>query len=125
MIRFFAFLFLTVLFTNMSQAETPEPAPIRHIVCFKFSEKATPEKIAMVEKAFAELPSKIPGIKAYEWGTNISKEGKDKGFTHCFQLTFASQKDLDEYIPHPAHKEFIAKLDGLIADVFVIDYTVH
>ena len=37
-------------------------------------------------------------------------------------MTFESQEALDAYIPHPAHKEFIAKLDGLIEDVFVIDY---
>ena len=118
MFRHLATLVIIHLFCTMAHAEES----IRHLVCFKFSSKATPEKIAMVEKAFAELPGKIPAIKAFEWGTNISKEGKDKGFTHCFQLTFASQEDLDAYIPHPAHKEFVAKLDGLIEDVFVFDY---
>ena len=122
MFRILTTLILTLFITTMAHAETPPPTPVRHIVCFKFTKAATPEKIEMVEKAFPELPSKIPGIKAFEWGTNISKEGKDKGFTHCFNMTFESQEALDAYIPHPAHKEFIAKLDGLIEDVFVIDY---
>ena len=48
---------------------------LRHVVLFKFKESATPEDIAKVEKAFSELPSKIPEIKGFEWGINNSPEG--------------------------------------------------
>ncbi len=112
-------VFLALLMTTLSTLAGGE---LRHLVFFKFSDQATPEKIAMVEKAFAELPDKIDTITAFEWGTNISKEQKDKGFTHGFQLTFKDQAGLDAYLPHPAHKEFGSKLAGLIDDVFVFDY---
>lgn len=111
-------LLMSALLSTAARAE----GELRHLVCFKFSEKATPEKIEMVEKAFAELPSKIDTIQSFEWGTNVSKENHDKGFTHCFQLTFKDQAGLDTYIPHPAHKAFGEKLAGLIEDVFVFDY---
>ncbi|GAA5482925.1 Dabb family protein [Haloferula sargassicola] len=112
-------LLLAFLMTTLSSLADGE---LRHLVFFKFSDTATPEKIERVEKAFAELPEKIDTIVAFEWGINISKEQKDKGFTHAFQLTFKDQAGLDAYLPHPAHKAFGAKLAGLIDDVFVFDY---
>ena len=36
------------------------------------------------EAAFRALPTKIPGITRFEWGTNISPENKNNGLTHCF-----------------------------------------
>ncbi|MFB3789492.1 MAG: Dabb family protein [bacterium] len=95
---------------------------VRHIVCFAFQDDAKPEQIQAVVDAFKELPNKIPFIVDMECGANMSPEGLNKGFTHCFQLTFKSAKDRDAYLPHPAHKEFGKSLSGLIKDVFVIDY---
>jgi hypothetical protein len=37
-------------------------------------------------------------------------------------LTFASEKDRDDYIVDPAHKEFGKLVGPVIADVFVIDF---
>ena len=36
--------------------------PFRHVVFFKFKDSAKPEQIREIEKAFAELPSKIDTI---------------------------------------------------------------
>ena len=63
---------------------------LRHVVLFKFKEGTTPTDIQKVEAAFVALPSKITEIKDFEWGLNNSPEGLDKGFTHCFFLTFDS-----------------------------------
>lgn len=93
-----------------------------HMVSFKFKETAGAEGIRKVEDAFAALPSKIPQIASYEAGTNVSPEKLEKGFTHAFLLTFHSAKDRDDYLEHPAHKEFGAMLGPYLADVFVIDF---
>ena len=62
-------------------------------------------------------------IKAFEFGTNNSPEGLSQGFTHCFVATFASEKDRDEYLPHPAHKEFVEKYAKPYVDkACVVDY---
>jgi hypothetical protein len=45
-----------------------------------------------------------------------------KGFTHCWLLTFNSEKDRDAYLVHPDHKEFVKLAGPLIEDVFVIDF---
>ena len=68
------------------------------------------------------MKKKIPEIVEFEWGTNNSPEGKNKGCTHGFILTFKSEKDRDAYLPHPAHKEFGKLVGPLLDDVFVIDF---
>jgi hypothetical protein len=94
---------------------------IQHVVSFKFKSTAKPEDIKKVETAFAGLKKKIPQIKALEWGTNMSPENLNKGFTHCWILTFASAADRDAYLVHPDHKEFGKNLGPVLEDVFVID----
>jgi hypothetical protein len=95
---------------------------LRHVVAFKFKESASPEDIKKVETAFAALPAKIKEIKAYEWGTNNSPEGLNKGCTHGFILTFDSEAGRDAYLIHPDHEEFGKLVRPLLADVFVIDF---
>ncbi len=95
---------------------------LRHVVIFKFKEGTSQKDIAKVESAFAALPSKISEIVGYEWGLNNSPEGLEKGFTHCFFLTFKSEEDRATYLPHPDHKAFGAILGPHLDDVLVIDY---
>ena len=132
------FLFVSLLFScSPTSSDTPEETSenatvmaetnssekqLRHVVLFKFKEGTSDEDIKKVEAAFAELPSKIPQIKDFEWGTNNSPEGLDKGFTHCFFLTFASEEDRAIYLPHPDHKAFGAVLSPHLEDVLVVDY---
>lgn len=93
-----------------------------HVVSLKFKETATPEQIKAVEQAFEGLKPKIAEIKTLSWGTNVSPEKLDKGFTHCFVLTFANAKDRDAYLVHPDHKAFGKLLGPVLGDVFVIDF---
>jgi len=97
---------------------------LRHVVFFGFEETATPEEVAEIEAKFASLPADIPGIKAFEWGTDCSPEGLQRGHTHCFFLTFESEADRDAYIVHPSHKELGTLLSGKLKNVTVIDYWV-
>lgn len=93
-----------------------------HVVAFKFKPAATPAQIQEVTDAFKALPKKIKAIQSLEWGTNVSPEKHDKGFTHGWVLAFKSEKDRDDYLVHPAHKDFATLVGPVLADVFVIDY---
>ena len=93
-----------------------------HVVSLKFKPDATKEQIKAVEESFAGLKEKIPGIVAMTWGTNVSPEKHDKGFTHCFILVFDTEKARDDYLPHPDHKAFGKVLGPVLGDVFVIDF---
>lgn len=95
---------------------------LRHVVCFKFKPEAKPEQIKAVEEAFVALKGKIPQIAALEWGTNNSPEGLADGFTHCFIVTFKSEKDREIYLPHPEHKKFVEILKPILEKPFVIDF---
>ncbi|MFK7818777.1 MAG: Dabb family protein, partial [Planctomycetaceae bacterium] len=74
------------------------------------------------EEAFAALPSKIDGIKAFEWGTNNSPEKNDDGFTHGFMETFDSEAGREQYLPHPDHKAFVEVLLPVLDKVRVLDF---
>ncbi len=105
------------------QAETSAPAQVlRHVVLFKFKEGTDAADIRKIENAFRALPSKIDAIYDFEWGTDVSVENLQKGFTHCFFVSFLSEADRAIYIPHPDHKAFGAVLGPHLDDVFVIDY---
>ncbi len=103
-------------------AKDPNLGKVRHVVLFKFKDGTAPEQIKTIEDAFRALPSKIPQIVGYEWGTNNSPEGKSDGFTHCFFLTFNTTQDRDVYLPHPDHKAFGKVLRPHLDKVLVIDY---
>jgi hypothetical protein len=110
-------------FAAVDGAEAKKKKPkLRHVVAFKFKDTATPDQIKKVQDAFSELPKKITQIDKYEFGTNNSPEKRNKGCTHCFILTFKSEKDRDDYLVHPAHKEFGSLVGPLLDDVFVIDF---
>ena len=120
-----AIVAITVLSTFMTQAAQKKEEGkkvLRHVVCFKFKESATDKQLEDIVEAFAALQKKIPSIKEFEWGTNNSPEKHDKGFTHCFILSFDSEEGRAAYLPHEDHKAFGAKLGPVLDDVFVIDY---
>lgn len=113
---------LALALTFLMNTATAADAPYRHVVLFKFKDSATPEQVKAVEESFKALKSKIDTIVDFEWGTNVSPEGKADGFTHCFFVTFKDKAGLEVYLPHPAHKEFGAGLRGILDKVLVVDY---
>jgi len=106
----------------MSAEKPADSRKLLHVVSFKFKPSATQEQIAQVVTAFRDLKKKIPTIGDFEWGVNVSPEKHDKGFTHGFLLSFANEKDRDDYLVHPDHKAFGKLLGPILDDVFVIDY---
>jgi hypothetical protein len=119
-------LFLALFVSAGSSGWSAEAAKtelkLRHVVALKFKPEATPEQIKKVEDAFRALANRIPQIAGFECGTNNSTENLNKGFTHCFLVTFKSEKDRAVYLPHPEHKAFVAILKPVMEDAFVLDY---
>jgi hypothetical protein len=109
--------FLACLTTNAAAGQK-----LFHVVSFKFKATALPDEIKKVEEDFLALKKKIKQVKSVEWGTNVSPERLNKGFTHCWVLSFKSEKDRDAYLVHPDHKAFAQSLGPVLEDVFVIDF---
>ena len=95
---------------------------LRHVVMFQFKEGTTENTIRQIERAFAALPEKIEAILDFEWGTDVSVEGKADGFSHCFLVTFGSEADRDTYLPHPSHQEFVSLVKPRVEKSLVLDY---
>ena len=124
-LRTFAFslaAILTLTSTMPPTATANEPGVYRHAVFFKFKDTATPAQIKDLEDGFRALPSKIDVVTGFEWGTNVSPENLNDGFTHCFFVTFKDKAGIEIYIPHPAHKAFVDLLKPQLDKVFVLDY---
>ncbi|MEG1635784.1 MAG: Dabb family protein [Rikenellaceae bacterium] len=113
---------MLVTLTHVNAQTAQEAKELRHVVLFGFTETTTPAQIAEIEAAFTALPTKISEVKGYEWGTDCSPEGLQKGHTHCFFVTFNSNADRDAYLIHPAHKAFGKLIKGKVKSVTVIDY---
>jgi hypothetical protein len=117
------FLLCTFFQISMAQNNSYSKAHLlRHVVMFKFADKASKADIKKIEDAFRALPGKIALIKDFEWGTNNSPEKLNQGLTHCFFLSFLSEKDRDAYLVHPAHKAFVEIVGSNVEKVTVLDY---
>jgi len=103
-------------------AQDESAGPLRHVVLFKFKAEATREQIHEVVAGFQALPKKIDGITAFEWGTDVSPEKLADGFTHCFIVSFKDAKSRDAYLPHQAHKDFVAIALPRVEKVLVVDF---
>lgn len=105
--------------TCHNDAAQQPPKMLRHIVLFSFNDSLSAEQITEVETAFAELPSQITEIKAFEWGTEVNPE---KAFTHCFVVSFESEDDFNTYTVDPAHLKFGEMVKGRVKGVSTVDY---
>jgi Stress responsive A/B Barrel Domain len=117
-----SFLLTTLLASTTNAGPQTEGKVLRHVVLFKFKEATAPSDKKKIEDAFRALPAKISEIRSFEWGTNVSVENLSQGFTDCFVLTFASEKDRDTYLVHPAHKEFGNIIGSALDKVLVVDF---
>ncbi|MGC4038293.1 MAG: Dabb family protein [Chitinophagaceae bacterium] len=116
------FFVLFVIIVSMSTLQAQSHKLLRHVVLFGWKDGTDSADIKKVVEAFRKLPSQIKLIKSFEWGTNNSPEKLNQQLTHCFFLTFASEKDRDDYLVDPAHKAFVALEKPGMDKVTVFDY---
>ncbi len=88
---------------------------IKHMVLLKLHDDATAEQRAAVIDALRQLAVDIPKINK-EWcvNENVRHHEPFRG-THEVGLVgeFSDMEELDAYIAHPAHADFVGKLLGL------------
>jgi hypothetical protein len=121
----FGLLIFSLVASAFTLYDKSQKKVLRHVVIFSFKSTSTAANIKMIEDAFSALPGKINEIKDFEWGTNNSPENLAQGFTHCFFVSFGSEKDREIYLPHPDHKAFVAAAGPHIDKVLVLDYWVQ
>lgn len=112
---------LNPIIADDGEADSPQKL-LRHVVLFQFKATSDEADVQKVVDAFAALPTKIPEIHDFEYGENNSPEGLNDGLTHCFLVTFRSERDREIYLPHPAHQAFVEVLKPHLEKVVVVDY---
>jgi hypothetical protein len=113
---------LVAVLISVNLMAQPVKKELRHVVLFGWKANADTAAINRVVDAFRALPKQIKTIKKFEWGVNNSPENLNQGLTHCFTLTFKSEKDRDDYLVNPSHKEFTRLLPDVLEKVTVLDY---
>lgn len=101
----------------MSESET-----LRHIVLLQFKSGTSITDLDEIVQRFVRLEKEIEEVDGIDWGVNISHEGLDQGFTHCFNLSFANISNRDTYLTHPHHLAFAEWVKEFIEKIIVIDY---
>ena len=118
-----AFLFALGVTANATTTEDASK-PLHHVVLVKFKDDVMSATIQKVLREFELLPVKIPGFSGFQWGTDNSPEGLQKGLTHAFVMTFESAAALKAYLPHPDHKALVKLLRPAVAETFAFDFHV-
>ncbi len=118
-----ALLLFVITTVHGLDAPKPDKMELVRLATFKFKESATPEQIKAVEEGFAALKGNIPQIISQKWGTMTKPDDRQaKGFSHGLLLTFATEKDRDAYMTHPAHRELIKRVAPIMADITVFEF---
>lgn len=95
---------------------------LRHVVLFQFKDSSSSLEIRKVVDAFQDLQKSISEIADFEHGTNNSPEGLNEGLTHCFLITFRTERERDIYLKHPAHQAFVELVQRHLHKAVVVDY---
>ncbi len=99
---------------------------IRHVVLVRFREALPATEIMAIFQQLDDLRVKLPGLKAFHGGPNVSPEGLSRGFTHAFTADFIDAEARDAYLAHPDHEAAGARLvkaaEGGLGGLTVLDF---
>ncbi|MFJ5760581.1 Dabb family protein [Neobacillus sp. NPDC093182] len=94
---------------------------VEHIVLLKFSPKTTKEQKEELIRRTLQLKNVIPGIMDIQQGFNFSN--KSQGYEIGLTVRFEDKASLDNYGPHPAHKEIVTFLKEIgMEDSIIVDF---
>jgi hypothetical protein len=99
---------------------------IKHIVFWTFKDEALgksgAENIEEAVERLSTLPDKIPQIKEFEAGRNVTDS--TAAYELALYSVFDSLADLAIYRDHPAHQEVAAFIGKVVKERAVVDYKI-
>jgi hypothetical protein len=95
---------------------------IAHLVLFKLKPGVSRDdaRLAATVSAMDALPGKIPAIKAWQHGFNLTADAE--AWDYGLHSVFASEAELHAYFEHPAHLPVLAQWNE-IANLAFTDFT--
>ncbi len=91
---------------------------IRRSCLVKWKSEATEAAIARALKGVLALKEEIPGVLEIAVGRNESRFGE--GFTHAFEVRFASREARDAYDAHRSHRRLVKEMFAPINELIVV-----
>tara|TARA_Y100000588_G_C14263802_1_gene928878 strand:- start:2097 stop:2480 length:384 start_codon:yes stop_codon:yes gene_type:complete len=91
-----------------------------HIFLLKFKPEVPEEKAADLMKQLAELKGKIPELKEFLIGKDVS--GRNKGYHYAQVSFFDSPEDLEVYEKHPLHRALVKEIGPRLVEGLAMDY---
>ena len=123
-------LITLLLFTNMMfacgtpMASKSPNTPINHVVLLWLKPDTNKNQINKIIKQ-SEILKSIPGVFNLKIGNPIKSNRAivDDSFQVALSMSFKSQKELDNYLIHPTHQNFVKKkLKPLSKKIVVYDF---
>tara|TARA_A100001037_G_C14530998_1_gene363042 strand:+ start:66 stop:464 length:399 start_codon:yes stop_codon:yes gene_type:complete len=111
---------LALLGTTTLNAEKEKNDMFYHLHYFRFKDDVPEEEIATLMKELAALKDKIPVLKEFWVGKNISPNGK--GFQYGEVALFEKPEDLQAYDRHPEHRKMVKKIGPKLAGGASMDF---
>lgn len=106
-----------------TSSEEDENQKLRHIILVEFIDEITIEQKKGFTSALLALKDSIDIIQDIEWGQNLQfYQGFNKGFTHCYLMTFSDLNDFISYLYHPALESFHVAWMPFVKNVMAFDY---
>lgn len=101
---------------------------IRHIVLIKFKSGVSDEKIDQLLLQMSKTKDSFPKMRSFSWGKNCTKEPYNSGYSHCFEMEFDNENDIEHYLKSEAQEratdEFIPYLEDGLNSVIIFDYKI-
>ncbi|HNV70389.1 MAG TPA: Dabb family protein [Candidatus Ozemobacteraceae bacterium] len=92
---------------------------ITHIVFFKLFDRSA-ESLCRVRDRILEMHGRIPVMKHLEAGADIIRS--ERAYDVALVAHFESRADLQTYIDHPVHQEFVQFIRPLRESTISVDY---
>ncbi|RYC31533.1 Dabb family protein [Lichenibacterium minor] len=101
---------------------------IRHVVLVRFREGLAQGEVSAIFGDLSDLRGRLPGMRTFAHGPNVSPEGLSHGHTHAFTVDFDDAAARDAYLALPEHEAAGARLvraaEGGLAGLTVLDFAI-
>ena len=98
---------------------------IRHIVLIRAGSGTDLIELRNVLAALDGLRARLPGMRNFHAGADVSPEGLQRGYTHAFTIDFADTVARDAYLVDPEHKTLGGRLSACVGgrdNILVVDF---
>ena len=94
---------------------------LQHVVLFQWKPGTPDAESGGILKAVQELSRKLPGIRGYGGGPDLSNRNLNHGFTHGFVAAFEDAASLKFYLEHPDHLKVVERIKKHAERILVFD----